>query len=39
MIGTLETYGQVRSTLARRELFPYIEVDDGLRLQRALQES
>lgn len=38
MIGTLETYGQVREYFGKERVIPiYIEVDDGLRLQRALQ--
>jgi len=34
----LETYGQVREYFGKERVIPiYIEVDDGLRLQRALQ--
>lgn len=36
-IGTLESYGKLRSYLGKDRLIPlYIEVDDGIRLHRAL---
>lgn len=38
MIGTLESYQQIRKYFGSEAVRPiYIEVDDGLRLQRALQ--
>lgn len=37
MIGTLEAYQQIRKYYGEEQIVPiYIEVDDGLRLQRAL---
>lgn len=38
MIGTLETYMQMKEYFGKDKVFPiYIEVDDGIRLQRALK--
>ena len=38
MIGTLETYGQIREHFGAGNVLPiYLEVEDGLRLQRALK--
>ena len=37
MIGTLETYAEIRKNCSNREIIPiYIEVEDGERLSRAL---
>lgn len=37
LIGTLEAYGQLREYFGKNRVVPiYIEVEDGLRLQRAL---
>lgn len=37
LIGTLESYGKVRAYFGKENLVPlYINVDDGVRLQRAL---
>lgn len=37
VIGTLESYQQIRTYYGMKQIVPiYIEVDDGLRLQRAL---
>ncbi len=38
MIGTLETYGQIREYFGRDRVLPiYIEVEDGIRLLRAIK--
>lgn len=38
LIGTLEAYGQLREYFGENRVVPiYIEVEDGLRLQRALE--
>ncbi len=37
IIGTLESYQQIRNYYGKEKVYPiYIEVDDGVRLQRAL---
>lgn len=37
IIGTLESYEQIRNYFGETQVYPiYIEVDDGIRLQRAL---
>ena len=37
IIGTLESYEQIRSYFGKDKVYPiYIELDDGIRLQRAL---
>lgn len=37
MLGTLESFGQIKSYYGADKVFPvYLEVDDGLRLERAL---
>lgn len=37
-IGTLESYGKIRSYYGEQKTIPiYIEVDDGIRLERALE--
>lgn len=37
IIGTLESYEQIRNYFGKENVYPiYIEVDDGVRLQRAL---
>lgn len=38
MIGTLETYEQIREYFGKDRVFPiYVEVEDGLRLMRAIK--
>lgn len=38
MLGTLESYEQIKSYYGEDKVFPlYLEVDDGLRLERALK--
>lgn len=37
MLGTLESYGQIRRYFGEERVYPiYLEVEDGLRLERAL---
>ena len=37
IIGTLESYEQIRNYFGKENIYPiYVEVDNGLRLQRAL---
>jgi guanylate kinase len=38
MLGTLQSYGQIREYFGRDRVIPiYIEVEDGIRLMRALR--